>query len=191
MKLTLSGTAGSGKGTIAELLIKKYNLTYYDVGNMRREEATRRNMTLAEFNTWSETHPQGDVYFDKLQEQIGKTQDNFIMVGRLSWHFIPDAIKILLLVDEIHAARRIYEHTQKQGRLAESFTTLSQAIEQVKTRNISDISRYQKQYGIHTYDPSHFDIVIDTTDKSITLVYTLICDAITKISQNQNKSLKI
>jgi cytidylate kinase len=174
MKLTLSGTAGSGKGTLAKLLVDKYNLAHYDVGNMRREEAKKRNMTIAQFNTWSESNNEGDLVFDKKQEEIGKTQDNFIMVGRLSWHFIPSAIKILLLVDDAEAARRIYEHTVTQGRVGEAFTSIDEATQKVTQRNASDKFRYMQKYGVVIYDPAKFDIVVDTTHKTIEDVFAQV-----------------
>ena len=174
MKITLSGTAGTGKGTIADLLVEKYHLTYYDLGNLRREEAVKRGMTIAQFNEWSEQNPQGDTFFDEKQALIGKSEDNFIFVGRLSWYFIPDAIKILLTVSEEAAAKRIFSHMQAKGRIGETAQSYEQTLEMVQTRNASDLKRYAQQYGITQYAQNNFDLVVDTTNLTIPEVFERI-----------------
>ena len=174
MKITLSGSAGTGKGTIAKRLVTKYGLTYYDVGNLRRDEALKRNMSLAEYNDWSEHNNQGDTFFDEKQKEIGRVEDNFIFVGRLSWYFIPDAIKILLTVSDEEAARRIFAHSQSEGRVGEHFLDVDEARESVRTRNASDLTRYGALYGIHSYDPAQFSLVIDTTSLSEDEVFAKI-----------------
>ena len=54
MKITISGTPGSGKSTIGKLVSKKLKLKYYDVGNMRRKMAKDMGLTIQEFNKLGE-----------------------------------------------------------------------------------------------------------------------------------------
>lgn len=191
MRITISGTAGSGKGTISDLLCKKYNLSSYDVGNMRREEAKRRGMTIYEFNDWSKAHPKegGDTFFDEKQQKIGLDEDDFVMVGRLAWHFIPHSLKIYLKVSDEEAGRRIFEHVKQAGRIGEEFSTVEDAIALVKKRNSSDVDRYVELYNINHTIESQYDLVIDSTNKSIEEVFALIDAKISEFGLASTKSL--
>jgi len=65
MRITISGPPGSGKGTVSKILAKHYHLKFYSVGDLRREAARKKGMTIEKFNKWSEKHPEkGDEYFD-------------------------------------------------------------------------------------------------------------------------------
>ena len=46
MIIAISGKAGSGKSTIAELLAKKLKLKHYSIGNLMREMAKKKNISL-------------------------------------------------------------------------------------------------------------------------------------------------
>lgn len=51
MIITMSGKAGSGKGTVAKILSEKLGYEHISIGNMKRELATAMGMTISEFNT--------------------------------------------------------------------------------------------------------------------------------------------
>ena len=110
MIISLGGTPGSGKTTIAKLLAQKLNWPHYYMGALRRQKAKKRGLTLAEYNKLGETDPITDTEVDEYQTQLGKTKDNFIIEGRTSWHFIPHSLKIYLIVDEQTGAERIFNN---------------------------------------------------------------------------------
>jgi cytidylate kinase len=148
---------------------------------MRRDEAQRRNQTLEEFNTWSETHPQGDSFCDEQLAKLGQTQDNFILDARLGWFFIPDSIKVYLDVSIEEAAKRRLADINTPGRAETIVHTLEQIKEHIKKRVESDTTRYKKLYGVSAYDPTKFDIAIDTTEMSPQQVVDAVIGAITKM----------
>jgi cytidylate kinase len=45
MIITLSGAPGSGKSTVAEALVKKFHLTRYYMGQIRRDQAKEHHLT--------------------------------------------------------------------------------------------------------------------------------------------------
>ena len=65
MILTISGTPGSGKSTIAKILVAKLHAQRIYVGGIRRELAKEKSMTLMELNEYAKTHPETDVDVDE------------------------------------------------------------------------------------------------------------------------------
>jgi cytidylate kinase len=159
MIITISGRAGSGKSTVGEALAKKLNLKYYCIGDMRRKMAEDMGISLAEFNKLGEKEAFTDTKVDEFQERLGKKEDNFVMVGRTSYYFIPHSIKIFLSVTLEAGARRIFAEKREK----EKFKSVSEAVESIRAREESDSKRYKKYYGINISEQKNFDLIIDTT----------------------------
>lgn len=161
MIITIGGRAGSGKSTIAKLLAKRLNLKHYSMGDLTREIANEKNVSILELSKMQETNPSIDKEIDKKQIELGKTQDSFIIDGRLSAFFIPQAdFKIFLDADETVRAERIL----KESRSLEKSKELKETLEKIKAREESEIKRYKEYYNFNCYDKSKYDIVINTTD---------------------------
>mgnify|MGYP006414619685 FL=1 len=144
MIITISGALGSGKSTVAKILVEKFNLKHYSTGDFMREIAAKRGITLLELSKLAETDRSIDKELDNYQIQLGKDEDNFIIDARLGWHFIPDSIKIFLDVNDEEAAKRIF----KEGRTDEKYNTdLNATLENIKNRRESEIKRYQDYYN--------------------------------------------
>ncbi len=171
MKITISGTPGSGKSTIGTLLAEKLGFTYYDMGQVRREMAEAKGMSIHELNEVGEEEDWTDKEADKITERIGKTQDNFVFVGRIAYHFIPDSIKIRLTCSIEEGAKRIVN----ENRAKENYRTVEDAQQQLKERQESDEKRYRKWYNIDMHK-APYDVVIDTTELSIEEVLQQILD---------------
>jgi len=166
MIISFSGAEGSGKSTIAQKLAEKLAWPRYYAGGLRREAAKKRGLTLAEYNKLGENNPETDLEVDKYQEKLGKEQDNFIIEGRTSWHFIPHSFKIYLDVTRDVGAKRIFGHLQQKNDRNEDLNL--QQWEDVLASNYrrseSDRLRYQKYYGIDVNDLRHYDFYLDTTN---------------------------
>ena len=163
MIITLSGEPGSGKSTAAKLIAEKLGLKHYSMGDLRREMAMKAGMTLAEFNKLGEQEFFTDKKVDEYQKELGKKEDNFVIDGRLSWHFIPNSLKIFLKVKKEAGAERIFEH----GRDSEKCSSLKEAVAKVEERESSDRLRYKKYYDLDPFDTKHYDFVLDTTYKTV------------------------
>lgn len=162
MIITIAGLPGSGKSTTAKAIAQKFNLKHYSVGDYRREMATKRGITINELNKLGETDFSTDKEADDWQKSLAK-EDDFVIDGRLSFFFIPDSIKVFLKVTAEEAGRRIF----KEKRENETFKDLNDAIENIKTRQSSDIKRYKKYYKINPFEEKQYDIVVDTENLSI------------------------
>ena len=159
MIITLSGMPGAGKDTVADILHETLGYKVFRIGELRRLLAEKHGLTLEELNRIGEQEFWTDKEVDAYQEELGMTHDNFILVSRLGWHFIPHSFKVFLSVDPRIGAERIYLAKRKD----EQYSCIEEAYEKVIQRMQSDEKRYEKYYHLTLYDPRHYDLSIDTT----------------------------
>lgn len=168
MIITIAGLPGSGKTSVAKLLAKRLNMGFHSVGDMRGRMAMERGLTIDELNALG-TESNSDVTADEFQKKLAETEDDIIIEGRISWFFIPQSFKILMSVDPVEGARRIYEE-KKSGKSdarqdERTYASVDETKSANETRLRSDTDRYRKLYGIENFvDPTNFDLVIDTTN---------------------------
>lgn len=184
MIITISGKPGSGKSTVADILAKKLKLKRYSVGNYRREMAKRLGLDLEELNKLGENKDFTDKEADNWQEELGKKENNFIIDGRLSYHFIPDSIKIFIDVKPEVGARRIRLDNRKE----EKSKTDKEALKLWKERYKSDLKRYKKYYNLNPYDKKQYDFILDTSNLSIGKMADKILEFISKSRKWKNKN---
>lgn len=166
MIISITGAPGTGKTSVGKLLAERLGYRFYSVGGLRGKMALERGITINELNKIGETDPTTDTSVDDYQRELGKKEDNFIIEGRLSWHFIPHSFKILLTCDIPTSAKRIFEARKHdtEGREDEPlYASPEEAQHAIEDRISSDVLRYQKHYGIDYRDPSHYDLIVDTT----------------------------
>jgi predicted cytidylate kinase len=165
MIIALSGLAGSGKSTVKNLLAEKLGIKKYSAGDLRGKMALERGMTIDELNTLGMQESFTDKEVDDFQANLGKTEDNFVIDGWLSWHFIPHAKKIFLTVDPTVGAQRIFAARQHETDREDEpeYASLEATQEVLAARTANNSARYQKWYGVDFNDLSHYDLVIDTS----------------------------
>lgn len=171
MIITVNGAPGSGKDTFVEILLEKLahtgkSFSKISMGNLRRNFAEKKGMTIAELNEWSVQNPdQGDKEFDAYLAEYGKNHDNFIAIARLGWYFLPHSLKLYIDVDPKVGAERIYKYKQTHDSRNEVHVqSIAEQMEINARRTEQDIKRFRKLYGIENYtDASHFDFVLDST----------------------------
>ena len=173
MIITLSGKAGSGKSTIAKLLAKKLNYKHYSMGDLQREIAKEKGITIVELGELEKTDPEIDHMIDDKQKNLGKNQDNFVIDSWLSACFIPHAFKIFLDGEINVRAKRI---TKK--REAENYTQIEEAIKAIKQREKTSQDRFLEFYNFDYLDMNNYDLVVDTSKLSIEEVLKLILSKI-------------
>src|SRR3989338_1353545 len=161
MIIAISGKAGSGKSTVAKELSRKLGLKHYSIGDLMREMARERKISLQELGKIAEKDKSIDKELDERQISLGKTRDNFVIDGRLTAFFIPNAdIKVFLdCKDDVRA-----ERIMKDERKDESSKNIKELIKKIGERENSERKLYRNYYNMDYCDRKLYDAVIDTTE---------------------------
>ena len=166
MIIVLGGRAGSGKSTIAKEVAKKLGYKHYSMGDLQRNIAKEKGISLLELGKLEEKDDSIDRQLDKKQKELGIKEDNFVIDGRLSVFFLPKALKIFLDAYPKTRAGRIL----KDNREMEKSRDVSTMLESMKKREDSEAKRYKAYYGFDCYDKRKYDAVIDTTSLQVEAV---------------------
>ena len=158
--ITISGTPGCGKTTIARLLGEKLGLKYVYSGDIFRKMAKQHNMSLEEFGSYCEKHREIDEELDNYQLEILQ-KGNVILEGRIAgWiafrNAIP-AIKVLLNAGTETRAKRI---VNREG------GDVKKRKQEILIREKSETVRYKKYYNINLKDTSIYDVIINSSEKT-------------------------
>lgn len=172
MMITLSGTPGSGKSTVAKNLARRLKCRRIDMGAIRRQIAGRKGMTLPEYNRLAEHDPRIDRATDAFQQRLGRTRKNALIEGRLSFHFIPHSLKIFLYASPAVGAGRIWRELRTSSKRNEGrLCSLADVERAVRQRIRSDKKRYWKYYRVNPFLKRHYDLFLDTSDLNRTQVF--------------------
>ena len=96
------------------------------------------------------------------------------MDGRLHFYVIPHSFSIFLTVSPETSAARIHGDFRE----TESFESLEEATQDIRARIAAEDDRYMKYYGIHLYDLSQYDLVIDAENNTAAQVLDIAIAAI-------------
>jgi predicted cytidylate kinase len=161
MIITISGTPGSGKSTVAKALAAKLGFKHYSAGDFMRAMAIERGTTLEKLTETAKADRSIDDEIDKRTVELAKKEDNFVIDSRLGWKFIPNAVKILLTIKPEVAAKRVF--AQKRPDEKENIT-LEKTKENMQNRLKAEIKRYYDLYKVDYTDAKNHDFVVDTSE---------------------------
>ena len=172
--ITISGTPGSGKTTVTNLLEKKLGIKSVYSGEIFRELAKKYKMTLEEFGKYCEENSEIDKELDEKQLDILK-KGNVILEGRLSGWIAHinniSAFKISIDTDIETRARRIVK--REKG-------SIEKRKEEIQIREKSESLRYKSYYDIDLKDMSIYDVVIDSGNKTPEEIVGIIVEKLKK-----------
>lgn len=156
--ITVGGLAGTGTSTLCRELRDRTALPYAYAGQLFRDEAAARGMTLAEFSRLSERDPAMDRALDARQVALLR-EGGLILEGRLAgWLAYREelpALKVWVICDEDVRMGRV---TERDGDDVGVQRTVTLA------REASEADRYRRYYDIDLGDFTPYDLVLDSTD---------------------------
>ena len=172
--ITISGTPGSGKSTVAKILEKKLGIKYIYSGLIFRQLAEEHNMELEKFGKFCEQNSEIDKKLDDRQLEILK-EGNVILEGRLAgWiaykNNIP-ALKVSIDTDIETRAKRIVN--REKG-------SIDFRKKEIIERERSESLRYMNYYGIDLKDKSIYDLLIDSKNISPEEIVEIIIQKINR-----------
>lgn len=158
--LTVGGLPGTGTSTLCRLLCAQLGLPYTYAGQIFRDEAARRGLSLAEFGRLCQEDPSVDKALDARQVDLLRA-GGLILEGRLSGWLAHDnglpALKVWVTCDDTERARRVAE---RDGGDVEAQRAL------MLEREASEADRYRRYYAVDLGDVSFYDLVLDSTKLS-------------------------
>ena len=162
MNITITGNLGAGKSSVCAYL-KQQGFEVISTGNILREIAEKRGLSILEMNEAAKTDSSIDSFIDSRSVELGKEKDHAVFDSRMAWYFIPNSFKVFLFVDTNEAARRVLaDHTRK----TEKYTTIEETAEKLQERAFLEKNRFQELYGVNYFAIHNYNLVVDSTDVS-------------------------
>ncbi len=160
MIITLGGLPGSGKTTVARILADRLKMEYINAGDIFRNLASKKGMTLEEFGFFAERNPNIDKAIDKKLLEIAR-RDNVILEGRLAGIMLElndvEALKVWLEAPLEVRVQRISGRDTKSSEAAMADTQL---------REKSEWDRYYNIYHVDIRDLDVYNLIIQTQDRT-------------------------
>jgi cytidylate kinase len=178
--ITVSGPHGTGKSTYAKALAKALGLRYVCAGDLFRELAKERKMTLQDFSRLAAEDESIDVIIDERTKDEAR-KGGVVIDAQLGAWMVKDlaTARVLLVAPDSVRFKRIAERDR---------TTISDAEKETVLRESIQKERYRKYYGIDVDDLSIYDLRIDTSVHSIEETKSIIIDQVKRFLAGQKSA---
>ncbi|NVM17909.1 MAG: cytidylate kinase family protein [Candidatus Lokiarchaeota archaeon] len=163
MIIAISGLHGTGKSTIAKLLADKLDILYYSTGQAFRDLAKENNMSLEEYTSFVEKHPNIDKELDNKVAKMAN-EGSIIIDSQLGGHILKSIanFKIQLTCPLEVRIKRMAARDQ---------ASYKEKLKETTIREKSELERFKKLYDIDLSDKEStkefFDLIIDTEHLTI------------------------
>jgi cytidylate kinase len=194
--ITVSGPPGCGVTTLCEGLSERLGCSYVSGGEVFREIAEDRGMSLTQLTAEASGSDELDRELDRRLRQIAETwgdADNpFILESRLAgylaaghadlriWLDAPEEVRIERLSD--HEVNYVIERPEE--RTPEDVGGLKRLSDQeevgalMRVREVSEAGRYESYYGIDLDDRSFYDLSVNTARWDADTVLDMVLSAV-------------
>lgn len=168
--ITISGLHGTGKSTIARAISKAFNLRHISAGDLFRQIAIKRGLTVSELSKLSAKNRSVDDVVDERTRSEAK-RGSVVLDGLLTGWLAKDHadLKIFLVASETARITRIAGREGISYNAAREATLLREGLEK---------RRFNRFYGVDIRDMSLYDLVLNTgllsVDANIQIIKTFI-----------------
>ncbi|TMT86760.1 AAA family ATPase [Haloterrigena sp. H1] len=168
--LTVSGPPGCGATTLCERLADAMGCPYVSGGDIFRELAEDRDMSLNQLTAKADEDEEIDRALDQRLQQIaekwGTANKPFILESRLAGWLAGDRADLRIWLDAPEDVRL--------ERIADRIETEAE----MRVREVSEAGRYESYYEIDIDDRSFYDLEINTARWSKQGVFSIVRAAI-------------
>ena len=167
MRITVSGPPGSGTTTLARVIAEKHGFTLISAGEVFRDLAKEKGLTLAEFGALAEKDITIDALIDVRQKEIAKEKDDIVVEGRLSGWMVEEAdLRIWLTAPIACRAKRIATRDGMDEYTAREVTLAREESERKRYRNyykieIDDLTPYHMALNSELWSGEALAAIVD------------------------------
>jgi cytidylate kinase len=157
--VTIGGPHGTGKSTYAKMIARQFKLRYVSAGQLFRELAKERGVSLEELGKQAASSPEIDRLID--ERSAGEAQKgDAVIEGQLAAWMAKDLaqVRIYLKAPDEERVARIANRDHLNYEVARRQTLERERIQR---------ERYKRYYGINIDDLALYNIVIDTGNRSV------------------------
>ena len=159
VRLTVSGHPGSGTSTLVRGLMDRFGWNCLNGGDVFREEAKRRGMSLSDFGELCKNELDVDRSLDELlRERMQGDHSADIVESRLAgWWAYKLELPILRLWLDVSDEERARRVAEREG------LTVEEALLANRQRSNVDGERFRLLYDLLPEDPEPYTHILDAT----------------------------
>ena len=160
-KVTISGYPGSGTSTLVSGLVSHFNWQSINGGQIFRNEAQKRGLTLPEFGELCISDESVDEELDEILRQTILGDEVEIIESRLAgwWAYKLEVASIRIWVE-------VNEHERANRVISREGGTIETVLEANAKRLSIDNQRYQNMYGLTPDDPLAYTHIVEASNIS-------------------------
>lgn len=158
--IAISGELGSGKSAVAGALSQALGAEVVSTGAIHRQIAASRGESALETNLAAESDEEIDRRIDGELVRRAEQDAPIVFDSRMAWHFVPEALKVHLVVDPAVGAARMLGRSPTD---VERYTSVEEATARAEDRHASEHRRFLAKYDVDIDRLRNYDVVVDTS----------------------------
>jgi cytidylate kinase len=168
--ITVSGPPGSGASTTSQALAAALGVQRVDGGEVFRELAEERGMSLTQFTAKADEDPEIDRLIDQRLQRVaevwGASSKGFVLESRLAGWLAGN-----------RADLRVWLSAPEEVRV-ERTTDREEMESEMRVREVQEVGRFERTYGVDVTDTSFYDLSLNTARWSTESVLEIILAAV-------------
>lgn len=166
VRIVISGPPGSGKTTQAKLLAEYFNLKYFSSGQVFREIARKKGISIEELSVLATRDQSIDLEVDRRTYEAAR-EDNIVIDGHLAGWIVSELVDYRIYITAPFSLR-VLRIASREG------VPIERALRETLIRETTQRKRFYEIYGIDVDDLSVYDVIINTKRIGIKEVFEVI-----------------